>query len=144
MHVPFPNDDEFFLLNWWPHESIWVVVNSFSIILCCHQWTMIRENSCVCLSYNWWQSVSANNLDMNSVECISLIIINVYVCAHACTDDFFLVEMSVILMIDKHSVTAVELRVKFKTRHAQFFILWLSMKFELNDILCINISLEKI
>jgi hypothetical protein len=36
---------------------------------------------------------------------------------------FFLVEMSVILMIDKHSVTAVELRVKFKTRHAQFFIL---------------------
>jgi hypothetical protein len=75
-----------FLLNWWPHESIWVAINSFSIILCCHQWTVWlgKISMSVYLSCNWWQSVSANNLDVNSTECmkcISLININVHACA---------------------------------------------------------------
>jgi hypothetical protein len=96
---------------------------------------MIRENSvCVCLSNNWWQSVSANNLDVNSFEwmkCISLININVHACAQM---SFFslLVEMSVIWMIDKHIVTAVSLRFRFQTRHAPFFMRSLSMRSKLN------------
>jgi hypothetical protein len=49
---------------------------------------------------------------------------------------FFLVEMSVILMIDKHIVTAVRLRFRFKTRHAPFFLLLfsLSMTLKLNIV----------
>lgn len=63
------------------------VLSSMNRVIREYFYISICESKCVCvcvfvcLSSNWWQSVSANNLDMNSFDCmeyLSLININVH------------------------------------------------------------------
>ena len=159
MHVPSSNDDDEVSLGI-ELMTTWMVINSFSIIRCCHQWRrgVIRENffpqsicMCVCVPILAIDDnlclpiiLIENSVKWTRRECISLSHSLTLMCTRVHTQMIsssssflffpYLKCLFYGMMIDKHIVTAVSLRFRFQTRHAPFFILSLSMTLKLNPL----------